>query len=142
MGKFCPTPRNSTIIFCPGGRELDKKFSWVAGIRSLKKNFPGGCLGGMYPVGIDPDITSNPHVVSPHVTARYSQMFFALDSLEVRVSVVIKTLAFKTAQMKGEFFACLGNFKQIECKIQDFFCSHNIQFMFLYKTELRQYLCL
>ena len=34
---------------------MDKKIARVAGIRSLKKNFPG-VAGGMYPVGIDWDI--------------------------------------------------------------------------------------
>ena len=35
---------------------LDKKICPVAGIRSLKQNFPGIAGGGMYPVGIDSDI--------------------------------------------------------------------------------------
>ena len=50
MGKFCLTPRNSVIIFCPG--QGIRKIARVAGIRSLKKIFRG-LPGGMYPVGID-----------------------------------------------------------------------------------------
>ena len=46
MGKFCPTPGNSVIIFLPQGRELDKK-NCPGGQDSLaQKTFPRGCLGG------------------------------------------------------------------------------------------------
>ena len=47
LGKFCSAHRNSTIIFNPGGIELDKKIARAAGIRSLKKIFPG-VARGMY----------------------------------------------------------------------------------------------
>ena len=40
LGKFAPPP-GIRPSFCPGTGELDKKISWVAGIRSLKKIFPG-----------------------------------------------------------------------------------------------------
>ena len=52
---FAPPPGNLTIIFCPGAGNQTEKFARVAGIRSLKKIFPGVTRGGgeMYPVGID-----------------------------------------------------------------------------------------
>ena len=57
--KILPHPREFDHHFLPRGRELDKKIC-PGGRDSLAQiNFPGGCPGVMYPVGIDWDITVN-----------------------------------------------------------------------------------
>ena len=40
-----PHPQEFDHNFCPGAGELDKKIPQVAGIRSLKKIFPGVARG-------------------------------------------------------------------------------------------------
>ena len=55
-GKILPHPWEFVHHFLPRGRELDKK-TCPGGRDSLaQKNFPRGCPGGMYPVGIHWDI--------------------------------------------------------------------------------------
>ena len=56
FGEILPHPREFDHHFLPRRQEIrQKNFALVAGIRSLKKIFPGVARGGggMYPVGID-----------------------------------------------------------------------------------------